>query len=65
MYNGTDYLVKPVVTFDELSAGVSKRVAACSFLEVLQLKTWGRINAVQSSPFGDISLTQAIPPVMQ
>jgi len=56
---------KPVITFDELSAGVSKRVAACSFLEVLQLKTWGRIDAVQSTPFGGISLTQATSLVMQ
>ena len=45
-----------VVSFDNLSAGVSKRVAAACFQEVLQLKTWGRIQAVQQAPFEDILL---------
>lgn len=45
-----------VVSFDHLSAGVSKRVAAACFLEVLQLKTWGRIRADQEAPFEDILL---------
>lgn len=44
------------MSFDNLSAGVSKRVAAACFLEVLQLKTWGRIRATQEAPFEDILL---------
>lgn len=48
-----------MVSFDTLSAGVSKRVAAACFLEVLQLKTWGRIQATQQEPFDDILLRPA------
>lgn len=44
------------VSFAEVTGGVSKRVAAAAFLEVLQLKTWGRISATQRSPFEDIVL---------
>lgn len=47
------------MSFEALSAGVSKRVAAACFLEVLQLKTWGRIRATQEEPFDDILLRPA------
>jgi hypothetical protein len=39
-----------------VTGGVTKRVAAAAFLEVLQLKTWARIDVAQSAPFADIAL---------
>eukprot|EP00602_Paraphysomonas_sp_CaronLab_P009434 CAMPEP_0185029574 /NCGR_PEP_ID=MMETSP1103-20130426/15957_1 /TAXON_ID=36769 /ORGANISM="Paraphysomonas bandaiensis, Strain Caron Lab Isolate" /LENGTH=554 /DNA_ID=CAMNT_0027564375 /DNA_START=531 /DNA_END=2195 /DNA_ORIENTATION=- len=42
------------VSFEELSSGFSRRTAASCFLEVLQLKTWGAIEATQQDPLGDI-----------
>lgn len=53
------FQTKESVKFKDISAGVSKRVAASCFLEVLQLKTWGMINAVQAAPFDDITLSAA------
>lgn len=47
------------VSFDSLTQGVSKRVAAASFMEVLNLKTWGRVEAQQLEPFSDILLTRS------
>mmetsp|Transcript_12531 Transcript_12531/g.20968 ORF Transcript_12531/g.20968 Transcript_12531/m.20968 type:complete len:739 (-) Transcript_12531:1615-3831(-) len=47
------------VSFDGLSSGVSRRVAATCFLEVLQLKTWGRIQVHQDAPFADIQIQPA------
>jgi chromatin segregation and condensation protein Rec8/ScpA/Scc1 (kleisin family) len=49
--------LQEVVSFQDLSAGVSKRVAAGCFLEVLQLKTWGRIRVQQEAPFSDILIS--------
>jgi chromatin segregation and condensation protein Rec8/ScpA/Scc1 (kleisin family) len=46
------------VSFEAVTGGVTKRVAAAAFLEVLQLKTWGRIGASQPAPFADIQLTR-------
>lgn len=37
-------------------------MAAACFLEVLQLKTWGRIQAVQQAPFEDILLCPSAAP---
>ena len=42
------------MSFAEITSGVSKRVAACCFLEVLQLKTRGMLEATQDESFGDI-----------
>lgn len=44
------------ISFDEVTSGVTKRAAASCFLEVLQLKTRGFLEATQSEPFGDITL---------
>lgn len=51
---------KEIVTFSELSAGISRRVAAGSFMEVLQLKTWGYIDVQQDEPFADITIMPTI-----
>ncbi len=53
---------KSEVVFQQMSRGVSKRVAATSFLEVLQLATWGQLKVQQDEPFGDIKIkpTQAL-----
>jgi chromatin segregation and condensation protein Rec8/ScpA/Scc1 (kleisin family) len=48
------------VSFRELSAGVTKRTAATCFLEVLQLKTWDIIDAVQEHSLGDIMITPKV-----
>jgi len=47
---------KDLLTFRDISAGISRRTAAGSFLEILQLKTWGYIDTTQDEPFGDITL---------
>ncbi|KAJ1438080.1 Rec8 like protein-domain-containing protein [Ochromonadaceae sp. CCMP2298] len=52
------FKAKGTISLDALSAGVSKRVAAACFLEVLQLKTWGRISTRQAEPFADIQIMQ-------
>ena len=44
------------VSFKNISHGVSRRTAAGSFLEILQLKAWGLIDMQQASPFADILL---------
>lgn len=48
------------VSFTEVTSGVPKRVAASAFLEILQLKTRGLIEATQEVPFGEITLQPAI-----
>jgi len=45
------------VTFQNIAQGVSRRTAATSFLEILQLKTWGHIEMNQDEPFGTINIT--------
>jgi len=45
-----------VVSFRNISQGVSRRTAAGSFLEILQLKAWGLLDMQQDSPFEDIHL---------
>lgn len=47
---------KETVTFNELTAGASKRTAAACFLEILQLKTWDLIDVAQPQPFQDITI---------
>ena len=34
----------------------TRRTAASCFFEILQLNTWGLINAQQSEPYGDITV---------
>jgi chromatin segregation and condensation protein Rec8/ScpA/Scc1 (kleisin family) len=47
------------VTFSDLSAGLSKRLAAACFLEVLHLQTSGMVKTDQATPFGDIAISAA------
>jgi hypothetical protein len=47
---------RETVTFEELTAGASKRTAAACFLEILQLKTWDLIEVEQPHPFDDITI---------
>lgn len=47
---------KVSVSFQEITSGVSRRTAASCFMEILQLKTRGMIDAKQSKPFQDITL---------
>jgi cohesin complex subunit SCC1 len=49
---------KDELTFNDISVGISRRTAAASFLEILQLKTWGLIDTRQDEPFTDIFITQ-------
>jgi hypothetical protein len=46
------------VTFGALAkgTGVTKRVAATSFMELLQLQTWGRVELEQTGAFADITI---------
>jgi cohesin complex subunit SCC1 len=44
------------VSFRDISQGVSRRTAAGSFLEILQLKTWGLVDMKQDIPYEDIQL---------
>jgi len=45
------------MSFSDISSGVTRRTAAGSFLEVLQLKTWGHVDLRQSAPFEDILIS--------
>lgn len=45
------------VSFSNLSEGVSKRVAASLFLEILQLQTWGMVQTRQDRPFQEIQIS--------
>ncbi len=45
------------VSFADISSGVTRRTAAGSFLEVLQLKTWGHVDLRQTAPFEDILIS--------
>ena len=45
------------VSFQDIASGVTRRTAAGSFLEILQLKTWGHIDLKQSAAFEDIFIT--------
>lgn len=47
---------KDEVTFDEISAGITRKTASACFLEILQLKTWGLLSAYQDKPFSDIHI---------
>ena len=49
-----------MLSFDDLSRGVDRRVAATSFMEILQLKTWGLLQADQNDPFDDIKITATV-----
>lgn len=48
------------VSFNSISAGSTRRVAATCFLEILQLKTWDLIDVTQSEPFGDIQINSMV-----
>lgn len=41
-------------------AGGTKRTAAASFMEMLQLKTWGLVDLQQHSTFGDITILPTV-----
>lgn len=45
---------KDVITFGEISTGISRRTAATCFLEILQLQTWGLLETQQAQPYSDI-----------
>jgi cohesin complex subunit SCC1 len=45
------------ISFQDISSGVTRRTAAGSFLEILQLKTWGHIDLKQPAAFEDITIT--------
>ena len=49
---------KEEIRFDELTGGnrSNRKNAAAYFFEVLQLNTWGLIDAQQTEPFGEIKL---------
>ena len=50
---------RPKVLFKELSEGATRRVAASCFLEMLQLTTWGLLQAHQT-PLLDIEITPTV-----
>lgn len=48
------------MSFQDLSVSASKRTAAGSFLELLQLKTLGLVDLKQSAPFSDIDILPSV-----
>ena len=56
----TQFNDKKSLTFQDISAGISRRTAAGSFLEICQLKTWGLIDVKQDEPFADITIYPTI-----
>ena len=51
---------KDVVSYNELSAGVSRRTAAGFFFELLQLKTLNYIELNQDESYGDIKVSAGV-----
>eukprot|EP00004_Rigifila_ramosa_P013985 TRINITY_DN3141_c0_g3_i2.p1 TRINITY_DN3141_c0_g3~~TRINITY_DN3141_c0_g3_i2.p1 ORF type:complete len:314 (-),score=81.67 TRINITY_DN3141_c0_g3_i2:16-957(-) len=49
---------QPVIKYQALVEGKTKRVAARSFFEVLLLKSRGYVDVAQSAPFSDIALSK-------
>lgn len=45
------------ISFADIASGVTRRTAATSFLEILQLKTWGHIDLKQTAAFEDIMIS--------
>lgn len=45
------------VSFADIASGVTRRTAAGSFLEIMQLKTWGHIDLKQPAAFDDILIS--------
>jgi len=50
--------VQPSIPMDHFCSGCSKSVAARFFLELLQLKTWNKIQLEQSGPYEPITITR-------
>lgn len=48
------------LSFQSLISGSSKHNAAVCFLEILQLKTYGYVDAHQQAPYTDILLTPTV-----
>jgi hypothetical protein len=46
------------VSFKELSAGISRRIAASSFFQLLVLKSWDIIDVKQEEPYGDLMIAR-------
>mmetsp|Transcript_29351 Transcript_29351/g.67405 ORF Transcript_29351/g.67405 Transcript_29351/m.67405 type:complete len:747 (-) Transcript_29351:433-2673(-) len=49
---------EPVLSYDEIAKGCSRRTAAGVFFEVLQLKTWDFVDVQQGGTFQDIKITE-------
>eukprot|EP00045_Choanoeca_perplexa_P002334 m.23972 g.23972 ORF g.23972 m.23972 type:complete len:520 (+) comp11456_c0_seq1:70-1629(+) len=54
----TTFETEREISYDNMTAGKSKKVAAACFLELLVLKTKGYVQLEQSEPFDDIIVTQ-------
>ena len=48
------------LSYNKLSAGVSRRTAAGVFFEMLQLKTWDFIELNQDKAYGDIAIAPGV-----
>ena len=46
------------VSFKELSSGISRRIAASSFFQLLVLKSWDIIDVKQEEPYGDLMIAR-------
>jgi chromatin segregation and condensation protein Rec8/ScpA/Scc1 (kleisin family) len=46
--------------FKEMVNGGTRRTAAASFMEILQLKTWDLLELSQGSAFGDIAVMPTV-----
>jgi len=49
---------KDTITYQELAEGRRKQVVAACFFEILQLKTWDRLNVSQEAPYGAITIAR-------
>jgi len=49
-----------ILSFDDLSAGCSRRTAAGVFFELLQLKTWDYVDVDQQEAYGDIAVSRGV-----
>lgn len=59
--SGQDNVEKlDMVSYNDLSQGVTRRTAAAVFFEILQLKTLNFIELNQEEPFGDIIISPGV-----
>lgn len=57
---GSDVTAEASVSFKAISNGITRKLASTSFLEILQLQTFGLLNAQQDGVYADIEIRATV-----